>query len=86
IRLRRGFLEQRLTPDGVELLRSEIVSAGLEHFPPAPGPWIHNVIQVRIGDRLVGYHANFPERLLERLADPASWLPASAWEDRQIRA
>jgi hypothetical protein len=41
---------------------------------------------VRIGDRLVGYHANFPERLLERLADPASWLPASAWEDRQIRA
>jgi hypothetical protein len=86
ITLRRGFLEQRLTPDGVELLRSEIVSAGLEHYPPAPGPFIHNVIQVRIGDRLVGYHANFPERLLERLADPASWLPASAWEDRQIRA
>ncbi len=86
ITLRRGFLEQRLTPDGVELLRSEIVAAGLEHYPPAPGPWIRNVIQVRIGDRLVGYHANFPERLLERLADPASWLPASAWEDRQIRA
>jgi hypothetical protein len=86
ITLRRGFLEQRLTPDGVELLRSEIVAAGLEHYPPAPGPWIHNAIRVRIGDRLVGYHANFPERLLERLADPASWLPASAWEDRQIRA
>jgi hypothetical protein len=86
ITLRKGFLEQRLTPDGVELLRSEIVSAGLEHYPPAPGPWIHNVIHVRIGDGLVGYHANFPERLLERLADPASWLPASAWEDRQIRA
>jgi hypothetical protein len=44
------------------------------------------VIQVRIGDRLAGYHANFPERLCGRLADPASWLPASAWEDRQIRA
>jgi hypothetical protein len=86
ITLRRGFLEQRLTPDGVELLRSEIVAAGLEHYPPAPGPWIHNVIQVRIGDRLVGYHANFPERLLERLADPASWLPSRAWEDRRIRA
>ena len=86
ITLRRGFLEQRLTPDGVELLRSEIVSAGLEHYQPAPGPWIHNVIQVRIGDRLAGYHANFPERLRGRLADPASWLPASAWEDRQIRA
>jgi hypothetical protein len=80
-----GFLEQRLTPEGVELLRSEIVSTGLEHYQPAPGPWIHNVIQVRIGDRLVGYHANFPERLRERLAEPASWLPASAWEDRQTR-
>ncbi len=86
ITLRKGFLEQRLTPDGVELLRSEVVSSGLEHYPPAPGPWIHNVIRVRIGDRLVGYHASFPERLVERLADPASWLPASAWEDRQIRA
>jgi hypothetical protein len=86
ITLRRGFLEQRLTPEGVELLRSEIVSAGLEHYQPALGPWIHNVIQVRIGDRLVGYHANFPERLRERLAKPASWLPASAWEDPQIRA
>jgi hypothetical protein len=86
ITLKRGFLEQRLTPQGVELLRSEIVSAGLEHYQPAPGPWIHNVIQVRIGERLVGYHANFPERLRERLAEPASWLPASAWEDRQTRA
>ena len=86
ITLRRGFLEQRLTSEGVELLRSEIVSAGLEHYQPAPGPWIHNVIDVRIGDRLAGYHANFPARLRERLADPASWLPASAWEDRQIRA
>jgi hypothetical protein len=85
ITLRSGFLEQRLTPEGVELLQSEIVSAGLEHYQPAPGPWIHNVIQVRIGDRLVGYHANFPERLRERLADPASWLPASAWANRQIR-
>ena len=33
ITLRRGFLEQRLTPEGVELLRSEIVSTGLEHYP-----------------------------------------------------
>ena len=86
ITLRRGFLEQRLTPEGVELLRSEIVSAGLEHYQPAPGPWIHNVIRVRIGGDLVGYHANFPKRLRERLAEPASWLPASAWEDREIRA
>jgi hypothetical protein len=83
-----GFLEQRLTPEGVELLRSEIVSTGLfEHDQPAgrmSSP--HNVIQVRIGDRLVRVQASFPQRLRERLADPESWLPASAWEDRQIRA
>ena len=33
-----GFLEQRLTPEGVELLRSEIVSAGgFGHAKPPPG-------------------------------------------------
>lgn len=83
-----GFLEQRLTPEGVELLRSEIVSTGLfEHHQPAGSESSpHNVIQVRIGDRLVRVQADFPERLQERLADPASWLPASAWANRQIRA
>ncbi|MEN3311273.1 MAG: hypothetical protein V7645_602, partial [Actinomycetota bacterium] len=90
-----GFLEQRLTPEGVELLRSEIVSTGLfDHHQPArreASP--HSVIQVRIGERLVrvqvgcpGCPANFPEGLGERVADAASWLPASAWKDRQIRA
>jgi hypothetical protein len=85
-----GFLEQRLTPEGVELLRSEVVSTGLfGHDQPPLGsmPSPHNVIQVRIGDRLVRRRANFPERrLVERLADPAAWLPASAWANRQIRA
>ena len=83
-----GLLEQRLTPEGVELLRSEIVSTGLfEHHQPAgrmSSP--HNVIQVRIDDRLVRVQANFPKRLRERLANPASWLPASAWASRRIRA
>ncbi|HEU5064628.1 MAG TPA: hypothetical protein VFT86_01910 [Gaiellaceae bacterium] len=83
-----GFLEQRLTPEGVELLRSEIVSTGLfEHHQPArfdDSP--HNVIQVRIGDRLVRAQASFPKGLRERLANPESWLPASAWANRQIRA
>ena len=83
-----GFLEQRLTPEGVELLRSEIVSTGLfEHHQPAGSTSSpHNVIQVRIGDRLVRVQADFPERLRQRLADPESWLPASAWANRQIRA
>jgi hypothetical protein len=90
-----GFLEQRLTPEGVELLRSEIVSTGLfdHHQPAGREASPHSVIQVRIGERLVrvqvgcpGCPASFPERLSERLADAASWLPASAWKDRQIRA
>ena len=82
-----GLLEQRLTPEGVELLRSEVVSTGLfEHHDNLPAGSIHNVIQVRIDDRLVLFHANFPKRLRERLANPASWLPASAWKDQQIRA
>jgi hypothetical protein len=101
-----GFLEQRLTPEGVELLRSEIVSTavlardnrlyGYLHsatMPPPRGGWpnylgpFHAPMQVRNGDRLFYVeHVSDPERLAERLADAASWLPASAWKDRQIRA
>jgi hypothetical protein len=88
-----GLLEQRLTPEGVELLRSEILSTGLFEDPePLGRDVIHNVIQVRIGDRLVGVQGyssatsnGFTRRLRERLADPASWLPASAWADRRLR-
>ena len=89
-----GLLEQRLTPEGVELLRSEIVSTGLfEHNQISPHDEIHNEIQVRIGDRLIRVQGKvtansneFPKRLRERLVDPASWLPASAWADRRLRA
>lgn len=88
ITMPRGFLEQRLTPEGVELLRSEIVSKGFfqHHQPAGEMSSPHNVIQVRIGNRLVRVRTNFPGRLRELLADPASWLPASAWADRQTRA
>ena len=48
---------------------------------------------MRIGDRLIRVQGKvtadsneFPKRLRERLADPASWLPASAWADRRLRA
>ena len=108
-----GYLEQRLTREGVELLRSEVLSTGLfgddlelrvaERSPVAepfvPGiSWIH----VRNDDRLVrvrwllanegpGVPAT-PEqlstlhRLIQRIAEPDSWLPPAAWEDRRIRA
>ena len=88
-----GLVEQRLTPEGVELMRSEVVSTGLfEHDQISPHDEIHNEIQVRIGDRMVRVQGEltpdsneFPKRLRERLMDPASWLPASAWADRRLR-
>lgn len=89
---RRGFLERRLTREGVKLLRSEIVSAGgFGHAQPPPGseslPGGWPPIQVRKGDRLVPLRwASDLKRLEARLTHPESWLPASAWKQRKIRA
>jgi hypothetical protein len=89
----RGFIEQRLTREGVKLLRSEIVSAGgFGHAPPPPGSESlpdgrPPTIQVRKGDRLVPLTwASDLKRLEARLTDPQLWLPASAWKQRKIRA
>jgi hypothetical protein len=88
-----GFLEQRLTREGVNLLRSEIVSAGgFGHAQrPPDSESLHAVnpptIQVRKGDRLVPLTwASDLKRLEARLAHPESWLPTSAWKQRKIRA
>jgi hypothetical protein len=106
-----GLLEQRLTPEGVELVRAEVISTGLVdhdlHLTSGEGLYFGD-IKFRTGDRLV--HVTWgnliwgdvdpdvarqnptPEqasaliRLDARLADPASWLPASAWEDPETRA
>ena len=106
-----GFLERRLTPEGVELVRAEVISTGLVdhdlHLTSGEGLYFGH-IEFRTGDRLV--HVTWgnaiwgdvdpdvarpsptPEqasaliRLDARLADPASWLPASAWEDPETRA
>ena len=104
-----GWLEQRLTPEGVELVQAEILSTGL--FDPAQSPsatdpdrpppgselgygWpSYGDIQVRNGGRLIFVpgrpgQAWMPEfdRLQQRVAELQSWLPSSAWEDREIRA
>jgi hypothetical protein len=95
---RRGFLEQRLTREGVELLRSEILSAGgFGHAQPPPGSTTledfrrfgpaGSPIQVRKGDRLVPVRWVRDLKQLEaRLANPGSWLPASAWKQPRVRA
>ena len=91
-RARRGFIEQRLTREGVKLLRSEVVSAGgFGHAQPPPGsdslPGGWPPIQVRKGDQLASLTwASDLKRLEARLTDPESWLPASAWKQRKFRA
>jgi hypothetical protein len=100
-----GYLEQRLTPEGAELMRSEVIAAGLfgRDLDLIGIQGLFGEIEIRNGDRLVrvawGDYSNDPDptiatteqasalqRLDARLADPASWLPASAWEDPEIRA
>jgi hypothetical protein len=91
---RRGFLEQRLTPEGVELLRSEILSAGgFGHAQPPPGSTSLNetfgpsYIKVRKGGRLVSLRwASDLKRLEARLTNPGAWLPASVWKQPKARA
>jgi len=104
-----GLIEQRLTPEGVQLVLAEVLSTGLfDHdraFVDAPGLY-YGGIEVRAGDQLVQLawgDAGFEEgidsipttptpeqvRALEqldaRLEDLTSWLPASAWEDPELR-
>jgi hypothetical protein len=101
-----GYLEQRLTPDGVELLRSEIISTGLigdeddgsadDDFAIGSEPVARDttkplqewrMIDVREGDRLLRVsRVRDLERLVALVTDPASSLPADAWEVRESRA
>jgi hypothetical protein len=120
-----GFLEQRLTPHGVELLRSEVLASRLfrddidlitgseERRRPGQALLFRGRIEAWNGERLVRVRwmnrahlrdvlSDFPgtytgttatpeqERALERLdpllVDPAASLPASAWQDPQVKA
>lgn len=86
-----GLLEQRLTPEGVERLRSEVVSVGLVEGgrSRAGDAWLASYVdvRVRIDGRLVRIAPGGEVGgLVARFLDPASWLPADAWADREIRA
>ncbi len=90
-----AVIEQHLTPEGIELMRSRVMAAGLHDLEPFgtttyPGPRgrpgaLWGRLAVRDGERLV--EADWSDSQLPGLlADPASWIPASAWEDRRIGA
>jgi len=75
-----GFLEQRLTPEGAERLRSEVISKANRGEPVPFG----TQIDVRDGNRLVRLdRASDLDQLVTRLTNPTSWLPGSAWEDTE---
>jgi hypothetical protein len=79
-----GYLEQRLPPESVEQLRSEVVSAAKAGGPEVP---FYSVLLAREGDRLVSVEQTSGlAQLTARLTDPASWLPPSAGEGLEIRA
>ena len=106
-----GFLEQRLTGEGVERMRAEAISTGLfahdSVLSVQDGPCF-NLIEVSNGDRRVRvtWHgsqcpplpgdpaaatATTQEEsellhLVARLTNPTTWLPASAWQERESRA
>jgi hypothetical protein len=96
-----GYLEQRLTPEGVQLLRSELVSSGLFDEDSS---FVKKGEELSIGVRRDGqmitlraakaddpYQAT-PDvareilRLTELLKAPEAWLPDEAWADPTIRA
>jgi hypothetical protein len=104
-RLDTGYVQQRLTPQGVQLLQSKLLATGLfEHnlrlAAVSNGAWVYH--QVRRGDRLVtvstvsradpSWEEATPAQTralasIENLvANPASWLPASAWADPRVQA
>ena len=89
-----GYLEQRLTPEGVELFRSALIATGIFEGRRPDSITNPRRIEVRDGDRLLsagtgfGGHAGDREgtKLAALFTDPTSWLPASAWEDRNVSA
>jgi hypothetical protein len=108
-----GLLERRLTPEGIELVKTAVLSTGLVdrdlhlHGGNCDGSGLcDGFIDFRDGDRRahvtwgpigspprpgVSQEAETPEQvsalreLDERLEDPVSWLPASAWERAEPR-
>lgn len=109
--LSSGFLEQRLTVEGVERLRAEAISTGLfahDSVLNLQRTPCFNYIEVSNGDGLVRvtwHGSQCPPvpgdpaattatkveesellQLVDRLTNPTTWLPASAWQQRESRA
>jgi hypothetical protein len=84
--LSTGLLEQRLTPEGVELMRSEASAALSSGEPQHCTEGYHDVYLVYAGDWDDAQGLRDDDEHLARAIDPWSWLPATAWDDPEIRA
>ena len=95
-----GYVQQRLTRQGVELLRSRILATGLfkHDLTVSSDPWLR--AEVRRGDHLIelvaypGQNGDSPTKSGQRRAirkiealitGLGSWLPSAGWADRTIR-
>lgn len=84
-----GWLEQRLTPEGVELMLSELIARGPLLSPEQTGAFCPDdsyQLTVRVGDRGTYFQGVLNQDFVERITDPAAWLPPRAWADRQVRS
>jgi hypothetical protein len=81
-----AILEQRLTPEGVTLLLSDVArsTAGgtRDRWGTRGVRW--GLLEVREANRMQMITWS-DSGLPVRLADPGSWLPVSAWADRRIQ-
>jgi hypothetical protein len=97
-RLGTVFVWQRLTPEGVNRLRSTTMATGLFARDASFHSSKMIAIRVRDGDRLLGvsmspYGPRNPtsaqiralNALRLQLADPAAWLPGSDWVDTRVQ-
>jgi hypothetical protein len=95
-----GWLEQRISPTGVDLLHSELIASGLFEKNLAFKDVAEVTISVRNGDRFVRLQGSSAQgrleatsqqtRTIEELArifgNLEAWLPQDAWTDREPRA
>jgi hypothetical protein len=89
----RAVIEQHLTPQGVDLIRAEIMKTAEIGGTYAPGDrasWsLPGVLWggLSIGDGNGRRQVTWSDPALPgRLADPAAWLPATAWDDSRLGA
>jgi hypothetical protein len=82
--LTTAVIEQRLTPEGVQLLRTAVIAGGLDRgLGVGPGLCCWGGLLFRDGQHLVQMTWSDP-LLPGLLANPASWLPPTAWADQRV--